>query len=451
MLELCNFPLFGIRDDDRLMALFPVGTGLLVREPYFVDTEDCKPFHVRVSTPTDIVIYPGDAPTLRGAKWATPSLFQPPASTDEYREDAVSFMKQRQAYLAIQSFTAALAHTENQVDMVCVLVERAEANIAAARWASAYRDTSIVQTYVDMGVEVPLLVRGAALSHRAHALVGLGLLERAEEEFDRAHELLHPNRVSLKLEADPDDPRSIMERFAEAAEKQQAGAQAKQGSPSRAQLAEQRAAMVARQKRGTTQALIEAQETGELKWDELERMAAARPFACVEVGSFTGPVRVAQLKKRGGGRGVIATRDIEVGELLLGASRCRFLVASQEYAADPCDDPAVEKAFALSQRYEDRTMGWDDPRRTAAPAAIPELVVEVLPRLMDDPSVLPILESLYDGENPPKRPLVFGAMQERTVSEFASAPVDVDVAWLERICRINASVSRSVLLCARSS
>ncbi|GAA5918457.1 hypothetical protein JCM8208_003797, partial [Rhodotorula glutinis] len=96
-----------------------------------------------------------------------------------------------------------------------------------------------------------------------------------------------------------------------------------------------------------------------------------------------------------------------------------------------------ERAFALSRGYTTRTSRSYEDNKNPPPPAHRELIEEVVARVLDDPSTLSILEALYDGERPPAKPLVFGSMQDRYVSEFSSASIDLDPVWVERICSIN--------------
>ncbi|BGP34114.1 hypothetical protein JCM10296v2_005929 [Rhodotorula toruloides] len=54
---------------------------------------------------------------------------------------------------------------------------------------------------------------------------------------------------------------------------------------------------------------------GEYDWRELEKQAKTN--LRLDVGNFVGTVKLVKMEGRGGGRGVVATRDIEAGELLI--------------------------------------------------------------------------------------------------------------------------------------
>jgi hypothetical protein len=52
------------------------------------------------------------------------------------------------------------------------------------------------------------------------------------------------------------------------------------------------------------------------------------PFVQLDGAEFVGPVTAAQLPNRGGGRGLVATRDIKTGELLVSNSASCHLCES---------------------------------------------------------------------------------------------------------------------------
>lgn len=64
--------------------------------------------------------------------------------------------------------------------------------------------------------------------------------------------------------------------------------------------------------------MLAESKTGVFDWAKREKVRltdATESF----VGDFFGPIEVVELATRGGGRGVVATRDIEAGEVVLGA------------------------------------------------------------------------------------------------------------------------------------
>ncbi|BGP50494.1 hypothetical protein JCM10450v2_006413 [Rhodotorula kratochvilovae] len=374
-LHLHNYPPYGTGITPYLKGLYRSGTGFRIREPTFVAPIADTPAHIRVTSPTDVEVLSHEAPAIRDARWATSHS----PCTCWSKTMPLDKVDRGRSFVEIRAHTEDLAAAESQSEIVCLTLLRAIASFVAARYAAAYRDLSIVQTYLDMSVPVP----------KGRAPTQMMLLDRARDEFDAA-----ADEVIIDGGVPPGD-----------------------GHPARD--IKDHIARITQQ--------IEQAETGEFPWEELEERIKEEPVAGLNVGHYVGPIRVAQLKKRGGGRGVIATRDIVPGELLL-----------------------VEKAFAVSNECAHPKVGYDIQNRTWVPPSRRKLVAEVAARIMDDPSVVPLLKMLYDGKNPPQAPLVFNAIGDRTISEFAAGAVDIDMEWVERICLTNALSVIEPVCCAPS-
>lgn len=115
----------------------------------------------------------------------------------------------------------------------------------------------------------------------------------------------------------------------------------------------------------------------------------------VDAANYVGPVKVASIKDKGGGRGLVATRDIQDGEILL-AVKAIALVSVTEV---PSSRPIV--AFNLEEGVVDTS----------------NLVLytqSVLYRLMDQPELAPKVYDLYLGPNSPAE----------TPADFPLAPIE---------------------------
>ena len=64
---------------------------------------------------------------------------------------------------------------------------------------------------------------------------------------------------------------------------------------------------------------LEQSREGTYGWDQIDPLALKRIRRndTLTMGDFFGPIKVVDMPQRQGGRGVIATRDIDAGELLL--------------------------------------------------------------------------------------------------------------------------------------
>ncbi|GAA6013669.1 hypothetical protein JCM10207_004811 [Rhodosporidiobolus poonsookiae] len=158
-------------------------------------------------------------------------------------------------------------------------------------------------------------------------------------------------------------------------------------------------------------------KTGEYDWQALESLRTEKDAMQVEVGDFVGPVKVVEFKERGGGRGVVATGDIKAGELVL-----------------------VEKAFAVGRPQNDTSssvLAVNLHLGRSEKGADLVLAGSIVSRLMDDPSTLPIFNSLYGGkDHPPSSVASFGALNRRQAS-LEDKAVDIDIARIEAISIAN--------------
>lgn len=313
-----NYPLYGTEADD-IKHLFPPGTGFLIREPLLV-----APFnpgiltHVRVTSASDVVVYAGDAPRLREVEWATSSAFRlrdhvptpvvKGATPNQIK--GAAYLSAGKPHLAAKYFSGALATAETQDDTVAAALSRGKSSIAAGRPASGFCDGNFIDMYFDMTTEKGRAGRGRATMLRATALAEMRLQQRAADEAEHASELLNSNELDLSGDALEDEIAALRSTMQAAAGKSEEEDRAR----------DRGAALFVKRDVDAARERLRQQETGHYPWAKLEAYASKNgPFAHLDVGDFVGPVRVAQLKKRKGGRGVIATRDIEPGELHLGA------------------------------------------------------------------------------------------------------------------------------------
>ncbi|GAA5891420.1 hypothetical protein JCM8208_002621 [Rhodotorula glutinis] len=407
---LRNYPVYGVKQAD-LDKLYLPGTGLLIREPAFTLSTDGLPSDVRVSSPTDVEVYKSDSAALADVEWATASPFRPAEPSYDPYAAGQAFIEAKLPYLAVQAFTEAIARAETQERTVHVTLERANAHLKAGQPAAAYHDTSIVLMYLDMGVEVPFDERVAVLSARNRALTAMGLHDLAELVADDHISLLDDEVARL------DDIDKALGQYARSGDDSHLKGSYPDGEDHLAAFKIHMRIKAARSRQAAAHKLKEQCESGVydlLAFEQARDTPLKPPCDRLEYQNYVGPIRVAQLKKRNGGRGVIATRDIKPGELLL-----------------------VEKAFTVADygTVLNTSIGEQADQVPHRPKAT--LAVEVAARVLDDPSTLPILESLFNGRDPPKQPLVFDALSKRSIPKYASAPINLDMDWVERICAIN--------------
>ena len=264
-----NHPVEGLYTGDVLDELLPVGQVLVIREPVFVKALRGKSIVIRVDSPTDYALLPPSAALLDGAKWAY-DIPQAEESVEALRLRGNEHMGEGSYELAAKGYSDALALDPTPEERLVLALNRAQAHLQAENYASCHRDASIVLAYLAQGVTGPPSAEKKALYRRASALHKLRRFERAVEEYKRVFQ--------MDLEQD--------------------GA-----------LLGHAAVEIA----------LEESRTGVYDWDRLDPDEIA-DVADLTIGDFFGPVKVVDMPQRQGGRGVVATRDIQAGELLLGMS-----------------------------------------------------------------------------------------------------------------------------------
>ncbi|BGP50496.1 hypothetical protein JCM10450v2_006415 [Rhodotorula kratochvilovae] len=357
-LNLYDYPLHGLRTGEDLDAFFPPGSIFLIREPKFQPARDGAPVHIRVDSPTDVEVLKLNAPILAKVSWATASPNKSSVASSDYRKIGNEYVKQGLDLHAIKAYGEGLAVTEDKKECLILALNRAQASLRIHNFASAYRDTSIVLAYLDMGVEGPPRAKTKATLRRAKALEGMRLIDSAMPLYQQ-------------LWDDEED--------------EEAGA-------------------------GLTRLdeMIAERDEGDIAW---ECMPPEDPH--YSHGDFVGPIRIAKMPKREGGRGMITTQDVAAGDVLL-----------------------VEKAFAVGE-WPNRgiAIGYDLRTEAEMQPSRFQLVSAITTRLMDDPSVMPALNSLYGGPSfPASGSFSIDPLGSRYVSEFGAAPANADMERIEAIC-----------------
>ncbi|GAA5893992.1 hypothetical protein JCM6882_007953 [Rhodosporidiobolus microsporus] len=368
-----RFPLHGVETGPDLDALFPLGQVLAVKEPLFKMNQNGINAIIRVDSPTDLVfVHPND-PLLRTICWTFPNPGKPIPSSFDYKAHGNALFKAKKYLLAVKAYTDGLASATSDEQKLLLHLNRAQAHLFLEKFASACRDSSTVLSLLDNGAEAAEQTRFKALFRRARALEGMKLLPSARDAYVEAFKV---------------DPTSVEVKAGQQRVEKMLG-EAKTGVFNWLQL--------------------EAQAVKSAKEKKLDRTN--------NVGDYVGPIKVVKLEARGGGRGIVATRDIKAGELLI-----------------------VEKAFAVGEGPKDPNktilMAFDLKTRNAATFEQVNLVDDVVQRMLDDPSTAPLLYSLYGGSE-------FPASGEATLNPLGRRPIEtgkevfVDTARIEAILVAN--------------
>ena len=275
-LMLDNYPGTQNSSEEFLKTLLPVGTILAIREPSmeFENSERPAQIVVRVASPSDVTIVKIGDPLLDGVKWAgePPTLASkslPLQNTPEgWKKQGDVLFKKGWHLPASLEYSKCL---EADASWVPPRMNRSLASLRFGNYGTAREDCRIV-----------LSMDNSTLADRIKASFRAG---QAEYGFKHWVEAKKCYADCLAL-----DPSNV--------ECQQA--------------------------LKNTEKRISESSTGGYDWVGILKQAIASARR-IDVADYIGPVRVEALPHRGGGRGVVATRDLELGELLVRLYIPRFL------------------------------------------------------------------------------------------------------------------------------
>ena len=270
---LYNAPIPYLENGTELDDLFPLGQTLVIREPTFVRTFDDQSIAIQVDSPTDYALLPRSAALLEGAQWRTdsPAPFRP-VTVNSLHGKGNAHSARGSASRAVQAFSDALALDPTPRERLLLAMDRSWTHFSLSNYSSCYRDASIVLTYLAQGVAASIETELSIRLRRGLALIMMRRFAPALKEYERI------------LETRADD-------------------------------------ILAKNGKATALRALAETRTGSHNWRRLEESLS--DVETYPVGDFVGPVKVVSMSRRGGGRGVVATRDVKAGEVLLGKS-CWF-------------------------------------------------------------------------------------------------------------------------------
>ncbi|OBZ76730.1 Small glutamine-rich tetratricopeptide repeat-containing protein beta [Grifola frondosa] len=295
-LSIYNFPTTLECSLDYLDLLFPLGTVIAIREPTFkAATQGPCPF-LRVDTPTDIAFIGPHSPLLNDLTWHSgthvPRSLALPETVESWRERGNAYFK------ASDWLPAAIAYSHGLAldpDAAVLLSNRSEAFLRLNYFSGALHDARRI-----------LSMTGIAESLVNKAWFRAGKAEYARGQYDAAE----ASFVQWQR-GHPEDP-AVLEWI----------------TRSQQRLAEKR--------------------TGNFDWAEMFRISQKEKH--LDVADYQGPLAVGNMDHYGGGRGMVSTRDIGVGELLLVS---KPFVAI--YAEDLSDRQVVMSVDLISKTMNKRT------------------------------------------------------------------------------------------------
>ncbi|KDQ17836.1 hypothetical protein BOTBODRAFT_29148 [Botryobasidium botryosum FD-172 SS1] len=165
---------------------------------------------------------------------------------------------------------------------------------------------------------------------------------------------------------------------------------------------------------------------GSYNWVRMYKEALVPGSGLVDAADFVGPIKVGK-SSRGGGRGIVAMRNVKVGDLLL--------VANPLVSAFP---PEPTTKHELGANFiTGHVDGW--PRHA--------LISKLITKLAGNPALYDTVAALYAGPTFPAPPPEFPpATQPDTpyLSNPLHVKMDMDVSLLEHICTYNAFYLKNV-------
>ncbi|KAI0751022.1 hypothetical protein C8Q80DRAFT_1307690 [Daedaleopsis nitida] len=341
-LSIYNFPSTFECTLEHVDAIFHVGTILAIREPTFkTPMQGDRPL-VRIDSPTDIVFIVPNSPWLQGVNWKTgPSVPRSPVlptTVETWQKRGNDHFKLSQWFLAAFAYSQGLALMP---DAAVLLLNRAESFLRLGFYSGALCDAQRVLS-TDGAPDAQV---GKAIFRLAKAQYGRGEYVAAEQNF-------------LRWKKDHTEDTMVNSWIERCRSRNR------------------------------------ERETGEYDWVSLFRIA--RQKIRLDVADYAGPIEVGQMAHRGGGRGVVATKSIRTGDLLMVAKP--FVSA---YASDLPKNKMIMTLDLISNASKERT---------------------------DAVLLSRIIERLYGNPDLHDEPVAVNPLEPQ---------VEIDIAQLEAICTYN--------------
>ncbi|OSX59453.1 hypothetical protein POSPLADRAFT_1151025 [Postia placenta MAD-698-R-SB12] len=369
-LTIYNFPTTFQCSLKYLDDLLPVGTIFAIREPTFkAPTTGDYPI-VRVDSPSDIILVSPGHSVLKGVAWRThdpSSKILAMSTVDSCRDRGNAFFKASHWLPAALMYSRGLAADP---EATVLLSNRAEVYLRLGFWSGAIADARRVRTNSD----APEALRNKAVFREAKAEYARGNYKTAEDLF------LQWQSVR------PDDEE--VKGWISRARKRQA-----------------------------------EQETGQYDWETLFNQSQSDHH--LDVAEFRGPIEVQQVSRRGGGRGIVAVQDIEIGQLLVAKP------FHSVYERDLHPNEIMLSVDLITSKMNTRTQS--------------ALLAGVMQKLLGNPELHGLVFDLYAGPDsspPSSYPPVISP--DVTPVDPSQASIDIDVARLDAIISFN-GFSPSVL------
>ncbi|CCL98574.1 uncharacterized protein FIBRA_00575 [Fibroporia radiculosa] len=367
VLSIYNFPTAFHCSTKHLDSLFPIGSIFAIREPTFkMPAQGTDPI-VRVDSPTDIQLIGAHSTILHDVSWRTGSRVpRSPTMTDTvegWKSKGNIYFKNSLWFPAAVAYSHGL---ELDPNATVLRANRAEAYLRMGFYSGTLVDARRVCS--DPGVSNT--IREKALYREARAEYARGDYVEAEKRF-KEWQQFHPEDSDVKE-------------------------------------------WIAR-----SQARSKERRTGVYNWTRLFEMS--KSDVNLDVADYQGPIEVSRFQHRGGGRGIAATKDITVGELLL---------VSKAFVSISSDDLKNAKEVMVS--VDLITSKANTPTQSAVVSYVTE-------KIYGNPDLHDLVFGLYAGQYyPPPPPSYPPTLPCDPLPVNPLSPtVNIDIAQLEAICAHN--------------
>jgi len=359
-LALYNFPGLFQATQDTLDAFLPLGQLLVIREPWMKQpAAGAGHSMLRVDSPSDVIFLSGTESLVRNASWNA-TLPRVP-----YTQDSALTLKARgTTYFKAKLFLPAARLWTLAIQKDALLPEpylnRAQAYIALGWYEAALRDA---QYFLDTFPSSALVSK--AVYRVASAEYGLGYYRSALKRFETIKDIVGEWEDKCR------------KRIREA-------------------------------------------EEAKYDWAQMFLMGQ-RKFPRLDVASFTGPISVQPIPGRGGGRGVLSTRDVTAGEIL---------IVAKPFASVFAED-LVEGETNLAMNFLTNKM--NDEYRLA-------LIHRVVAKLYGCPERVNEVYDLYGGPTFNNSPTSYDSApqpQLRRLETPLVAAVDLDIQRITSVVSFN--------------
>jgi tetratricopeptide (TPR) repeat protein len=263
LVSLYNYPGAYSADGPELDTLFPLNSVIAIREPCLKMALAASHSHIRVDSPTDLVLLEPGSPLLKNVRWTTGERPLPvhTKTANEWKGVGDKHFRAQEFYGAIAGYSFAL---QRDPSLISVRLNRSLANLRVGRNTQAVEDARSVLT----DEQLPSVDRIKALYRCAQAMYAEGKYAAAKKWYSKC----------ISIDPTLADALNGIQR---------------------------------------SDYRIKEQTSGVYDWHALFEQDMKSPSMKVDVAEFQGPIEKRSMSNRGGGRGIVASRTIMPGELLV--------------------------------------------------------------------------------------------------------------------------------------